>query len=81
MVSVVEKNNTDKCLIVSLKVSNQTALEAKGHGQRKFTSGKWNPNHNCTQIATANDTCIRGWDLRTMRSALKHGFGIGICNV
>uniref|UniRef100_A0AAY4CYP2 EIPR1-like beta-propeller domain-containing protein n=1 Tax=Denticeps clupeoides TaxID=299321 RepID=A0AAY4CYP2_9TELE len=38
----------------------------EGKGQLKFTSGKWSPHHNCTQLATANDTVIRGWDLRSM---------------
>lgn len=47
------------------KLSSSTALEGKG--QPKFSSGRWNPHHNSTQIATANDTCIRGWDIRTMK--------------
>ncbi|KAI3367279.1 hypothetical protein L3Q82_008324 [Scortum barcoo] len=47
-------------------VSSTATLEGKG--QLKFTSGKWSPHHNCSQLATANDTAIRGWDLRTMRS-------------
>lgn len=46
-------------------VSSSTTLEGKG--QLKFTCGKWSPHHNCSQLATANDTSIRGWDLRTMR--------------
>ncbi|XP_034715056.1 EARP-interacting protein homolog [Etheostoma cragini] len=46
------------------KVSNTATLEGKG--QLKFTSGKWSPHHSCSQLATANDTAIRGWDLRTM---------------
>nr|DBA25805.1 TPA: hypothetical protein GDO54_010150 [Pyxicephalus adspersus] len=46
-------------------LSNSTTLEGKG--QLKFTSGRWSPHHNCTQVATANDTTIRGWDIRTMR--------------
>ncbi|XP_045579371.1 EARP-interacting protein homolog isoform X2 [Salmo salar] len=46
-------------------ISSSATLEGKG--QLKFTSGKWSPHHNCTQLATANDTAIRGWDLRTMR--------------
>ncbi|KAG8124226.1 hypothetical protein E2320_019516 [Naja naja] len=45
-------------------LSNSVTLEGKG--QLKFTSGKWSPHHNCSQIATANDTAIRGWDIRTM---------------
>ncbi|XP_014674202.1 PREDICTED: protein TSSC1-like [Priapulus caudatus] len=40
------------------------SLEAKG--QPKFTAGRWNPHSNATQIATANDTSIRLWDLRSM---------------
>lgn len=50
---------------VSLQVSSAATLEGKG--QLRFTSGKWSPHHNCSQLATANDTAIRGWDLRTMR--------------
>ncbi|KAI4804872.1 hypothetical protein KUCAC02_026483 [Chaenocephalus aceratus] len=46
------------------EVSSTATLEGKG--QLKFTSGKWSPHHNCSQLATANDTAIRGWDLRTM---------------
>ncbi|XP_060677662.1 EARP-interacting protein homolog isoform X3 [Hemiscyllium ocellatum] len=44
-------------------LSSSTTL--KGKGQLKFTSGCWSPHHNCTQLATANDTAIRGWDTRT----------------
>uniref|UniRef100_A0A674HUN6 EARP complex and GARP complex interacting protein 1 n=1 Tax=Taeniopygia guttata TaxID=59729 RepID=A0A674HUN6_TAEGU len=47
------------------QLSSSTALEGKG--QLKFTSGRWSPHHNCTQIATANDTTVRGWDTRSMR--------------
>ncbi|KAG2468632.1 EIPR1 protein, partial [Polypterus senegalus] len=54
------KESTTKAVI-----SSSTTLEGKG--QLKFTSGRWSPHHNCTQIATANDTAIRGWDIRSMR--------------
>lgn len=47
------------------KMTASTGLDSKGNS--KFTSGQWNPHHNCTQIATANDTHIRGWDIRTMQ--------------
>lgn len=47
------------------KVKDSTGLESKG--QPKFTCVRWNPHHNCTQVATANDSCIRGWDLRSMQ--------------
>ena len=40
------------------KVSSTVTLEGKG--QLKFTVGKWSPHHNCSQLATANDTAIRG---------------------
>uniref|UniRef100_A0A9J8D9R8 EARP complex and GARP complex interacting protein 1 n=1 Tax=Cyprinus carpio carpio TaxID=630221 RepID=A0A9J8D9R8_CYPCA len=46
------------------KISSTATLEGKG--QLKFTTGKWSPHHNSTQLATANDTAIRGWDLRSM---------------
>ncbi|KAG7264160.1 hypothetical protein CRUP_038188 [Coryphaenoides rupestris] len=45
-------------------ISSTATLEGKG--QLRFTVGKWSPHHNCSQLATANDTAIRGWDLRTM---------------
>lgn len=41
----------------------------EGKGQPKFTTGRWNPHHSGSQIATANDATIRGWDVRTMRLA------------
>ncbi|ESO92508.1 hypothetical protein LOTGIDRAFT_206565 [Lottia gigantea] len=47
------------------KMLNATPLIA-GKSQPKLTCGRWNPHHNCAQIATANDTYIRGWDLRSM---------------
>ncbi|XDV42611.1 hypothetical protein PO909_011240 [Leuciscus waleckii] len=47
-----------------LLISSSATLEGKG--QLKFTAGKWSPHHNSTQLATANDTAIRGWDLRSM---------------
>ncbi|CAB1330730.1 unnamed protein product [Coregonus sp. 'balchen'] len=52
------------CLSQGSRISSSATLEGKG--QLKFTAGKWSPHHNCTQLATANDTAIRGWDLRTM---------------
>ncbi|CAL1526948.1 unnamed protein product [Lymnaea stagnalis] len=48
----------------SAKVTSSTSVE--GRGQHKLTCGRWNPHHNCNQIATANDTSIRGIDLRSM---------------
>lgn len=45
-------------------MSGSASLEVKG--QPKFTAGRWNPHSNATQMATANDTSIRLWDLRTM---------------
>ena len=41
----------------------------EGKGQPKFTTGRWNPHHSGSQIATANDATVRGWDVRTMRLA------------
>jgi len=35
--------------------------------RNKLTTGQWNPHHNSTSIATANDNHIRGWDLRSMK--------------
>lgn len=56
----------DVCESILLpQISSSATLEGKG--QLKFTAGKWSPHHNSTQLATANDTAIRGWDLRSMR--------------
>ncbi|XP_069742300.1 EARP-interacting protein homolog isoform X3 [Narcine bancroftii] len=50
----------------SSKAALSSSATLEGKGQLKLTSGQWSPHHNCTQIATANDTVIRGWDTRTM---------------
>ncbi|XP_060790670.1 EARP-interacting protein homolog isoform X1 [Neoarius graeffei] len=50
----------------STKATISSSATLEGKGQLKFTSGKWSPHHNSTQLATANDTAIRGWDLRSM---------------
>ncbi|XP_051579209.1 EARP-interacting protein homolog [Myxocyprinus asiaticus] len=50
----------------STKATISSSATLEGKGQLKFTAGKWSPHHNCTQLATANDTAIRGWDLRSM---------------
>ncbi|XP_033293405.1 EARP and GARP complex-interacting protein 1 isoform X4 [Orcinus orca] len=59
-------------LLWDLQESSSQAVLAssaslEGKGQLKFTTGRWSPHHNCTQVATANDTAVRGWDTRTMR--------------
>nr|KAF6307827.1 EARP complex and GARP complex interacting protein 1 [Myotis myotis] len=59
-------------LLWDLQASSSRALLAssaslEGKGQLRFTSGRWSPHHNCTQVATANDTAVRGWDTRSMR--------------
>ncbi|MGH0114387.1 UNVERIFIED_CONTAM: hypothetical protein FKN15_005869 [Acipenser sinensis] len=51
----------------SNKAVISSAATLEGKGQLKLTSGRWSPHHNCTQVATANDTAIRGWDIRSMR--------------
>ncbi|XP_032285916.1 EARP and GARP complex-interacting protein 1 isoform X2 [Phoca vitulina] len=43
-----------------------SSASLEGKGQLKFTSGRWSPHHTGTQVATANDTTIRGWDTRSM---------------
>ncbi|XP_058407838.1 EARP and GARP complex-interacting protein 1 isoform X1 [Diceros bicornis minor] len=58
-------------LLWDLQESSSQAVLAssaslEGKGQLKFTSGRWSPHHNCTQVATANDTAVRGWDTRSM---------------
>ncbi|KAF5917266.1 hypothetical protein HPG69_008338 [Diceros bicornis minor] len=54
---------------VEVMLASSASLEGKG--QLKFTSGRWSPHHNCTQVATANDTAVRGWDTRSMSQKLK----------
>lgn len=58
-------------LLWDLQESSSRALLAssaslEGKGQLRFTAGRWSPHHNCTQLATANDTAVRGWDTRSM---------------
>ena len=50
-----------------VRIITSILLDLKG--QRKFTSASWNPHHASKQIATANDQCIRGWDLRSSEPA------------
>ncbi|XP_016340793.1 protein TSSC1 [Sinocyclocheilus anshuiensis] len=50
----------------STKATISSTATLEGKGQLKFTAGKWSPHHNSTQLVTANDTAIRGWDLRSM---------------
>jgi len=54
--------------VVSSSSSLLNPENGKGFKSR-FSSGKWNPHHNSTLIATANETHLRGWDLRSMKSA------------
>ncbi|WAR23650.1 EIPR1-like protein, partial [Mya arenaria] len=49
----------------SAKMVSSAALETKG--QPRLTCSSWDPHHNSVQIATANDTAIRGWDLRSLQ--------------
>ncbi|XP_017397466.1 EARP and GARP complex-interacting protein 1 isoform X1 [Cebus imitator] len=58
-------------LLWDLQESSSQAVLAssaslEGKGQLRFTSGRWSPHHNCTQVATASDTTLRGWDTRNM---------------
>ena len=48
--------------IFLLQVIQSGILEGKG--QPRFTTGKWNPHHGCSQFVTANDGHVRSWDLR-----------------
>jgi EARP and GARP complex-interacting protein 1 len=51
----------------SPKVVSNANLDSKG--QPKFTNLRWNPHHSYTQIATCNDSSLRGWDLRSMKQS------------
>ncbi|MBZ3869295.1 Protein TSSC1 [Sciurus carolinensis] len=53
-----------ECRSLATQLASSASLEGKG--QLKFTSGRWSPHHNCTQVATASDTTLRGWDTRSM---------------
>ncbi|TRZ02666.1 hypothetical protein DNTS_024400 [Danionella cerebrum] len=50
----------------SSKATISSSATLEGKGQLRFTAGKWSPHHSGSQLATANDTAIRGWDLRSM---------------
>uniref|UniRef100_A0A8D2KG62 EARP and GARP complex-interacting protein 1 n=1 Tax=Urocitellus parryii TaxID=9999 RepID=A0A8D2KG62_UROPR len=52
--------------LASLCPNLASSASLEGKGQLKFTSGRWSPHHNCTQVATASDTTLRGWDTRSM---------------
>ena len=55
---------------VAAVVSASPADEkGKGHldPRSKLTTGEWNPHHNSSTVATANDNHVKGWDLRTMK--------------
>ncbi|XP_059473625.1 EARP-interacting protein homolog [Neocloeon triangulifer] len=41
----------------------------EGKGQPKFSTAKWNPHQGKSQLATANEMFIRGWDTRTSQEA------------
>lgn len=61
----------NRILLWDLPESSSQAVLAssaslEGKGQLRFTSGRWSPHHNCTQVATASDTTVRGWDTRSM---------------
>lgn len=43
-----------------------------------MTAGCWNPLHP-EQLATANDSSVRGWDLRTMKYVQCDQFNINFC--
>ena len=49
--------------VLLVQLTDTITLESKG--QPRLTCGRWNPHHNCAQVVTANETTIRGWDLRS----------------
>ncbi|XP_066999676.1 EARP-interacting protein homolog [Anabrus simplex] len=56
------------CLLWDLAQDNSKLVSnicLEGKGQPRFTTGKWNPHHNCTQFTTVNDCHVRSWDLRS----------------
>jgi len=56
--------------VVSVVSASGAEENSKGHldPRAKMTTGEWNPHHNSSTVATANDNHIRGWDLRTMKT-------------
>ncbi|KAL8600756.1 hypothetical protein ACOMHN_055951 [Nucella lapillus] len=66
----------DRVIIWDLNVASSTAAQTdaitlESKGQPRLTCGRWNPHHNCAQIATANEATIRGWDLRTKQQTFQ----------
>lgn len=51
------------------KPIQQSQMLSEQKGRQKFVSAAWNPHHNCNVIATAIDTSVRSWDLRTSKNS------------
>ena len=56
--------------VIGASAVDEKTAGGKSHlnPRSKLTTGEWNPHHNSTTIATANDNHIRGWDLRSMKT-------------
>lgn len=57
--------------IVTSSASAADERNGKNHHldpRSKLTTGEWNPHHNSSTVATANDNHVKGWDLRTMKT-------------
>lgn len=59
-----------------LKVSESIPLEGKA--QLQFNVGRFNPHHGGWQIATAVDSSVQGWDLRSIRYVELVSFGLPV---
>lgn len=42
-----------------------TSLNSHSKGKSKLLASRWNPHQNCSIVATAVDSSVKGWDLRT----------------
>lgn len=51
--------------ILSENAQNVSSITLEGKNSPKFTTGKWNPHQNGNQFATATDTHLKTYDIRT----------------
>ncbi|KAF2897775.1 hypothetical protein ILUMI_08406 [Ignelater luminosus] len=51
--------------ISNTEAQNVLNIALEGKSNPKFTTGKWNPHQNCNQFATATETHLKTYDVRT----------------
>lgn len=67
-VAIQSSNTSNSASVVAASAVNEKSHKSHLDPRSKLTTGEWNPHHNSTSIATANDNHIRGWDLRSMKT-------------